>query len=1311
MYAVLLAVVISCASSQETVQQKKSDSSYPEEVIERIADLPAGDQTENEWIFGKLVALGPSGIHSLTDMLIAPGSGDDTQARYAVNGISKYVSRSGAESERSMVEDVLIDELKMNHPALVKGFLMEQLELIGSNKSTPVLQSFIGDDHLNESAVHALRAINSQDARQVLVRGLANTEGEQRIAVIKALGDMEATGVVQKLISLSSSDDLSTRKVALYALAKSGDPEAEDVLASAADTSNGYQKTDAKRYYMLYAGRLAEEGHTSLSADISRNILSGNYSSEAQSSALFILVKNEGKTAINNVIEAAESSDARLRSTALKLFEEHKDWQVPERWTASGELDEAAVQVDIIAMLGRSERADVSILRSFLNSDDLSVRIAAAQAMAGTGEEEAIAVLSEALTEAQQPEEIDVLKSALLQLPTEPLGAEIAELLPSSAGPAKVALIEILAARRTNQHFNTVLKQLQGSDGPVRMAVFESLARLAESDDIPQLANLLAEVQNEDERSAIQGAILVVSKESPELEGRTDAVLQALNEVSDSQKPYLLELLPKVGGNKALDEVVTASRNSNALIQQAAISALANWPEASALSPLAKAFQNAEESERSKILEGYIRLVQQSKYSTEDKVQFLNDILAETSSAGEKLRVLNGFAQLPSPEALEEVVTYFNDDNKTVKEGALRSAAQILSASNEDTDQELSLVEATTKPENREKIEQYIQELESSNGAADNFTSLFTGEDLSGWVGDKDSYTVSNGQIVSKDGASGNLFTEDEYSNFILKFEFKLTAGANNGLAIRSPLEGNPAYEGMELQIIDNAAEKYAELEPYQYHGSVYGVAPAERGYLNPVGEWNTQEVIADGSQITVKVNGETITNIDLAEIDTANTIDDRGHPGLLRESGHIGFLGHGDEVAFRNISIKDLDVYYPDYTSNAGNGDGMNEPPEGFKALFNGENLAGWKGLVGNPESRAEMSEEELAQKQQGANAEMQEHWSVRDGVLFFDGEGHSLATEKKYKDFEMMIDWKIEPGGDSGVYLRGTPQVQIWDITEWPQGSGGLYNNQNHSSEPLVAADNPVGEWNSMRIRMVGEKVTVSLNGELVVDNVVLENYWNRDQPIYPEEQIELQSHSTPLYFKNIFIREIPRKELLFNGEDLSSWQHIGEGTGQWHTDQGLLYTEGGGGWLSTTDTYDNFKLELEYRLPEGGNSGVFLRAPHEGNPAYKGIEIQLLDDNAEQYSDLESWQYTGSIYDVKAPTKKVVTKAREWQKMKIVADKSKLKVILNNKTIINTNLVNYMDRVKEHPGLKRRSGFIGLQNHNSRVEFRNINITEIK
>lgn len=201
-----------------------------------------------------------------------------------------------------------------------------------------------------------------------------------------------------------------------------------------------------------------------------------------------------------------------------------------------------------------------------------------------------------------------------------------------------------------------------------------------------------------------------------------------------------------------------------------------------------------------------------------------------------------------------------------------------------------------------------------------------------------------------------------------------------------------------------------------------------------------------------------------------------------------------------------------------------LNQPPKGFVMLFNGKDLTGWKGLVGSPKTRAGMSPQDLAEAQVKADENMHAHWQVVDGVLVFDGKGHSLCTAKDYGDFELLVDWKIEAGGDSGLYLRGSPQVQIWDLVQRPEGSGGLYNNKKGPSKPLKCADNPVGQWNTFRIIMTGERVTVYLNDVLVVDNVVLENYWERDKPIYPVGQIELQSHSSPLYFSNIFIREIP-------------------------------------------------------------------------------------------------------------------------------------------------------------------------------------------
>ena len=188
------------------------------------------------------------------------------------------------------------------------------------------------------------------------------------------------------------------------------------------------------------------------------------------------------------------------------------------------------------------------------------------------------------------------------------------------------------------------------------------------------------------------------------------------------------------------------------------------------------------------------------------------------------------------------------------------------------------------------------------------FTSLFDGETLAGWQGQEGGYVVEEGAIVCVPSKGGFLYTEKEYADFILRFEFKLTEGANNGLGIRTPKGGDPAYVGMELQILDNESPKYKDkLAEYQYHGSVYGVVPAKRGFLKPAGEWNQQEVTVKGGHVKVVLNGETILDADVRKAAEGGTIDKRQHPGLERDKGYICFCGHGARVEFRALSIKEL--------------------------------------------------------------------------------------------------------------------------------------------------------------------------------------------------------------------------------------------------------------------------------------------------------------------------------------------------------------------------------------------------------------------
>lgn len=197
---------------------------------------------------------------------------------------------------------------------------------------------------------------------------------------------------------------------------------------------------------------------------------------------------------------------------------------------------------------------------------------------------------------------------------------------------------------------------------------------------------------------------------------------------------------------------------------------------------------------------------------------------------------------------------------------------------------------------------------EKLNEAPKGFKLLFNGKNLDGWVGDTKGYQVEDGMLVAAKNGGGNLYTEKQYSNFVFRFEFQLQPGGNNGVGIRCERGKNAAYHGMEIQILDDTAPQYAKLQPYQYHGSIYGVVPAKRGHLKPPGEWNTQEITANGSQITVKLNGTVIVDSDIEKAGKPETMDHRPHPGLFNKTGHIGFLGHGHQLKFRNLYIKELD-------------------------------------------------------------------------------------------------------------------------------------------------------------------------------------------------------------------------------------------------------------------------------------------------------------------------------------------------------------------------------------------------------------------
>lgn len=422
-------------------------------------------------------------------------------------------------------------------------------------------------------------------------------------------------------------------------------------------------------------------------------------------------------------------------------------------------------------------------------------------------------------------------------------------------------------------------------------------------------------------------------------------------------------------------------------------------------------------------------------------------------------------------------------------------------------------------------------------------------------------------------------------------------------------------------------------------------------------------------------------------------------------------------------------------------------QPPPGFQALFNGKDFSGWHGMKGtNPDKLAELSPTDRLKKLLADTEDAMKHWSIENEELVNDGHGAYLTTDREYGDIELRLEYRTVPGADSGIYLRATPQVQIWDTREeagkWhlgaDKGSGGLWNNAKGSpgKDPLVHADKPLGEWNEFRIVQVGEHTTVWLNGKLVVDNAPMHNYWNREKPLRRRGPIQLQTHGGEIRWRNLFIKELTSSEALahlrersgkgfekaFNGKDLSGWG--GAVNGYEVVDGELRCKKKSGGCLYTEKELHDFQVAFEFKLPPGGNNGLAIRYPHESDrdkaggtdTAYSGMcELQILDNSARGYQKLDPRQYHASAYGLVAARRGYQNPVGDWNYQLVTVKGHRIQVVLNGYTILDADLSEVkpgeaMYDLEKFKGRLRTSGRFGFAGHGSPVAFRNVHIREL-
>ncbi len=461
------------------------------------------------------------------------------------------------------------------------------------------------------------------------------------------------------------------------------------------------------------------------------------------------------------------------------------------------------------------------------------------------------------------------------------------------SSPVRCAALTGLASCAGNRAFPRLMKGLASEDAAFRSVVLRCsqsfkgqrytnllLAKAKEVDPVRR-AEVVEMLGCRRDRSALQGVRTFLGDPHPEVRMAATRALVSL--APDEAAQWLAELLKSEQDPQVLQEVKASLLRLSKGVETALTLNYA------AFTPAGKATA--------------LEVIGSRQYRS--GLDVVRAALSDETKAV-RLAAVGAWAQIGTPEdlpALLRLLTQLSDDDET---SAVKKAIVALSCQYPDHAGRLTALQEawrSAQGQVRDHLKEVINAIcavEDSEG----FVCLFNGIDLSGWVGDTEGYVAENGLLVCKPG--GNLYTEKEYADFIFHFEFKLTPGANNGLAVRAPLGGG-AYNGMEIQILDDYADIYKDLHPWQYHGSIYGIVPVKRGHLKPAGEWNTEQVIAKGRRITVVLNGVTVVDADLDEATKPQPMDGKLHEGLDREKGHLGFLGHGSVLEFRNIKIKEL--------------------------------------------------------------------------------------------------------------------------------------------------------------------------------------------------------------------------------------------------------------------------------------------------------------------------------------------------------------------------------------------------------------------
>ena len=919
-------------------------------IADGLAQLPAKDVTVFNTVMNEIASTGAAGVQSLADMLVPATEGKNATVEYALAGLSAYVTDKGNAALRKNVREGIKASLAKCTDNPNKAFLISLLQQCGTAEDAPVLVSYLKDDYLKDFAMRALISIPGTD--DVLLKLVS--EGQNRTALAYAVEKKQLAAAEPFLLlwhnnakgyllpptsnmRVRNPENLKVDSVQLTAinsaLAAIGGEASLHLLAKEAKKLGyvgGYANTSAS--YLNLVKRLAADPATAKLAVKEAKSLWKNKKLPANvhGAAFEVLVKALGKDALPYLYKDLKNPDIEVRNAALLNICPLADDAVCAEIAKQAEKAGPYAVADVLGWFGaRKQTSEASWVASHVTGEQTDVVRQAAMHAAGIiGGQEALNSLVSMLGSRFSDDAV----AALTRFNGKADDALVAAL--QGDADVQAAVLPLIGTRRIAAAKGKVFDLLSSSNDAVSKAAYAALSGVVRPDDFSLLADL-AEKASGDKRTVLQNAMLRALASVP-AEEQYKSVSERLSKATDKALYY--PLLAQVGNADAINALMNSYKSTGT---DAAFDALLKVNNPSVIDRL---FELAAERVRTDAaLSRALPLINAANFTSIRKFRYFSDAIDLNPSASVRNRYIEALGTVPMPSSLDLAVKYL--DNPDSKEAAATAVKTIVSKSAEPMGGDAvkaALVKAQDVFRSKmasdpdagyavDEIKGMIEKLPAEGASLisqltpeekkEGFVMLFDGTNMDNWQGNLDNYTLIDGTIYvdAGYGSGGNLYTKKKYSDFIYRFEFQfMVEGVNNGVGIRTPMEVDAAYEGMEIQILDHDAPIYRGLREYQQHGSVYGIIPAKRVKFPELGTWNTEEIRAIGDHITVTVNGEVILDGNIREACKGHnvspdgganeyTVDHQNHPGLFNKDGYISFCGHGTGIKFRNIRIKDL--------------------------------------------------------------------------------------------------------------------------------------------------------------------------------------------------------------------------------------------------------------------------------------------------------------------------------------------------------------------------------------------------------------------